>query len=198
MLKVLAQKTLPKTMAEFAQLQAPGQAFLKNTWFDRKKKVLWWRVSKVLWETKEPLKYMCALAELVITTTCSEEVHKPSDILLTPCDAESLTRGFGSLMDNMSKDKEFRSNIALTLGREMTVAKFLLSKDEYEKAIPHMNFHAVSIWLLGRFALASCETMPEVSAYFNQNTIVALCPTWTKYLESILQARLQMVYQQIS
>lgn len=192
--KALVQKTeAPKTMAEFAQLRAPEKESLKQHWLHIKVKRLWWKVSKLLWETKDPLRYMCAVAELVIRTNCSDILHRPTDTVYSAHNAETLTRGFSAMIDDMEHGREFRNNPILTLGREMEVATFLLSNTAYVSATAHMNFHAVSIWLLGRFALSDLRALPEASAAFNHKTIADHAQTWTKYLESVLQARIGSV-----
>lgn len=178
-------------MAEFAQLQAPQREILKHSWMQIKIKKLWWGVSRKLWKTKDPLRYMCAVAELVIRTWCDEQTHNAGDTVVTAHNAAALTKGFSALMHNLTTDKEFRNISILTMGQEMTVAEFLLDGDVYVNACAHMNFHAVTIWLLGRFALANPKELPENSAVFNHNTVVSMAPTWTKYLESILTARLK-------
>lgn len=189
--KALVQNIdMPKSMAEFAQLQAPLPEPLKQTWLHIKVKRMWWGISRVLWKTKDPLRYMCAVAELVIRTKCDETTHKPGQTVFTAHNADSLTRGFATLIDMMSKDREFRNVPILTIGREMDVATFLLSEGVYLNAAAHMNLHAVCIWTLGRFALVDPKGLPDQSALFNHNQVVSQCETWTKYLESILRVRL--------
>lgn len=191
MSKALVQTVdIPKSMAEFAQLQAPQQEILKQSWLNLKIKKLWWTVSKKLWKTKDPLRYMCAVAELVIRTGCDEQTHNPTSFVFTAHNAVTMTRWFSTMIQYMTEDREFRKIPILTLGRDMTVAEFLIDDGKYVNANAHMNFHAVSLWILGRFALVDPKTLPEEAAVFNSETVAGNCSNWTAYLESILQARL--------
>lgn len=178
-------------MAEFAVLMAPQQKKLKLTRWGVNNKKLWRWVSAKLWKEKDPLRYMCALAQLVIQTDCDDSYFIPTATIATSHSAVSMTKGFAALVSYMSSDKEFKNISILTITGKMNVASFLLSEDVYVSAKAHINFHAVIIWLLGRFGLADVKQMPEQHAAFNKNTVVSAAPIWIAYLESILEVRLR-------
>lgn len=144
---------------------------------------------KALWETKEPARYMSALCELVIRSHCNDVTHRPSDVILSAHNAVSMTRGLQAMIQFLEQDKELRNISILTLPNKMLLSTFLLDEGMYVNARAHMNFHAVSLWILARFALANPKEMPEQSAILNHQIVNGQVSSWNAYLESILQAR---------